>query len=84
MLLTACSPGQGTCLSVLAAVDRGDGPEADVLATLADAPSVTMMAAVTALNGIVLQQVSGCGGRHRVSAASPLPSETYPLSACDS
>lgn len=41
---------------VLAVVDRGDGPEAEVLVSLTDAPSATMLAA--ALNGIVLQQVT--------------------------
>lgn len=42
--------------SVLAVVDRGDGPEVEVLISLTNAPSATMLAA--ALNGILLQQVT--------------------------
>jgi len=41
---------------VLAVIDRGDGPEAEVLASLADAPPATMLAA--ALNGVVLQKAT--------------------------
>jgi hypothetical protein len=40
---------------VLAIVSRGDGPEAEPLVTLPDAPSATMLA--SALNGVPLQQV---------------------------
>ena len=40
---------------VLAIVSRGDGPEAEPLVSLPDAPSVTMLA--SALNGILVQQV---------------------------
>ncbi len=40
---------------VLAIVSRGDGPEAEPLVSLPDAPSVTMLA--SALNGVLLQQV---------------------------
>lgn len=40
---------------VLAIVSRDDGPEAEPLASLPDAPSATMLA--SALNGVLLQQV---------------------------
>jgi hypothetical protein len=41
---------------VLAMIDRGDGPEAETLVSLPDAPSATMLA--SALNGILLHQVT--------------------------
>lgn len=41
---------------VLAMVDRGDGPEAETLVSLPDAPSATMLA--SALNGVLLHQVT--------------------------
>lgn len=41
---------------VLAMIDRGDGPEAQTLVGLPDAPSATMLA--SALNGILLHQVT--------------------------
>jgi hypothetical protein len=41
---------------VLAIVDRGDGAEADAVATFPDAPSATVLAA--ALNGVLQQQVT--------------------------
>lgn len=40
---------------VLAIVSRGDGPEAETLVSLPDAPSATMLA--SALNGVLLQQI---------------------------
>jgi hypothetical protein len=45
----------GGAHQVLAIVSRGDGPEAEPLVSLPDAPSVTMLA--SALNGVLLQQV---------------------------
>ncbi|SDM27631.1 hypothetical protein SAMN04488074_11945 [Lentzea albidocapillata subsp. violacea] len=41
---------------VLAMIDRGDGPEAEILVNLPDAPSATMLA--SALNGILLQRIT--------------------------
>ena len=41
---------------VLAIVDRGDGAEADAVATFPDAPSATVLAA--ALNGVLQEQVT--------------------------
>jgi hypothetical protein len=45
----------GGAHQVLAIVSRGDGPEAEPLVSLPDAPSVTMLA--SALNGVLLHQV---------------------------
>ncbi|MFF0144121.1 hypothetical protein ATK36_4313 [Amycolatopsis sulphurea] len=45
-----------TTHSVLAMIDRGDGPEAETLVSFSDAPSATMLAA--ALNGFLLHQVT--------------------------
>lgn len=45
-----------TTHSVLAMIDRGDGPEAEVLVSFPDAPSATMLAA--ALNGVLLHQAT--------------------------
>lgn len=42
--------------AVLAIVDGGDGPEAETLVSLPDAPSATMLA--SALNGVLLHQVT--------------------------
>jgi hypothetical protein len=41
---------------VLAIVDGGDGPEAEILVSLPDAPSATVLA--SALNGVLLHQVT--------------------------
>jgi hypothetical protein len=41
---------------VLAMIDHGDGPEAENLVSLPDAPSATMLA--SALNGVLLHQVT--------------------------
>ncbi len=41
---------------VLAVVERGDGPEAETLVALPDAPSATVLA--SALNGVLLHQVT--------------------------
>lgn len=45
-----------TTHSVLAMIDRGDGPEAEVLVSLPDAPSATLLA--SALNGVLLHQAT--------------------------
>lgn len=45
-----------TTHQVIALIDRGDGPEAETLVSLPDAPSATMLA--SALNGVLLQQVT--------------------------
>ena len=42
--------------TLIAVVDRGDGPEAEPLVDLADAPTATVLAA--ALSGVLLEQVT--------------------------